>query len=261
MKYPFDTTEIDNVSIADIHEHYLPIKHINKIELTFMVPCMNEELHVTNVLRTLVYVAYKLGFTYEIIVINDDSTDKTRERVLEFTRMFPNFNIRLIQNEQRQGVAQNFKMGAHIGKGRYYRMVNGDNVEPVETHKAIYSQLGKADLLIPDYGTILNRKSSRTVISRTFTFVVNLVSGLRLNYYNGCPVFQREDIINHIVPTSGLGFSAEMVTKLIWLDRSYRRINLVGYDQEGSTALTFRNFTSVALSIVRIWFRRLGFIK
>jgi len=257
VKYPFATSYIDNQSLSDAHATFDQKIDEPTIKISFVVPCLNEEEHILAVLKTLIIASKECKLSYEIIVVDDNSADKSVSIIRSFTEKFPKFPIRLVENKTRKGVASNFFYASEIGRGKYFRMVNGDNVEPFTTHKAIYRAIGKADLLVPDYHTILNRKVIRSVISKSYTFLVNLASGLTLNYYNGCPVYLREDIFRYSVKTKGLGFSAEMVTKLILSGRTYHRIPLVGYDQEGSTALTLNNFFSVGVSLTRIFYRRI----
>lgn len=258
VKYPFSTDYIDKQSLQNVHSSFSSRENKRNIQVTFMVPCLNEEDHILSVLKTLIVTMKECDLSYEIIVIDDNSADGTIKKIHYFKKRYPNFPIKVVRNTERRGVASNFFHGSKIGRGLYYRMVNGDNVEPFKTHLKIYKAIGSAELLIPDYHTILNRKLFRSIISKCFTMLVNKASGLHLDYYNGCPVYLREDICNHSVKTSGLGFSAEMITKLIMLGRSYHRIPLVGYDQEGSTALTVKNFVSVGYSLINIIRRRLN---
>jgi hypothetical protein len=59
------------------------------------------------------------------------------------------------------------------------------------------------------------------------------------------------------VETSGFGFQAEFLTRLLALGRSCRQLPLVADDREGSTALSFRNLVSVGHSFLNIGLRRL----
>jgi hypothetical protein len=84
------------------------------------------------------------------------------------------------------------------------------------------------------------------------------VSGRRLHYYNGLPLFRRRDVTRFHVEATGLGYQAEFLLRLLQEGRSYIEIPLVASDREGSVSLDFRNFVSVGYSIFRIAIRRVG---
>lgn len=54
--------------------------------LTFVVPAYNEETNVENVVKRLLAVGEKLGHAFEVIPVNDGSTDSTGARLDELAR-------------------------------------------------------------------------------------------------------------------------------------------------------------------------------
>jgi glycosyltransferase involved in cell wall biosynthesis len=226
-------------------------------KISVFIPCLDEEDNVAGALDKVFTAADEVGITCEAVVFDDGSTDRTSEVVEKYRRDHPQRAIVLVRHEKPIGVASNFIDGAFIATGEYYRMVCGDNIEPLETHKAIFSAIGTADIVVPAYRQILNRRPHRVVISKLFTFLVNRISGNRIGYYNGGPVFRRRDVMRYHVETSGFGFQAEFLTRLLALGRTCRQLPLVADDREGSTALSFRNLVSVGHSFLNIGLRRL----
>jgi dolichol-phosphate mannosyltransferase len=53
---------------------------MTQIELSFVVPAYNEEENIENTLGAIDEVIMHKNFTYEIVVVNDGSADKTLER-------------------------------------------------------------------------------------------------------------------------------------------------------------------------------------
>ena len=72
----------------------------------------------------------------ELIVVDDHSTDATAQRVEEFRAAHPEVDLTLVRKERRQGLARNYVDGAFLGRGKYYKIVNGDNAEPKESIRA-----------------------------------------------------------------------------------------------------------------------------
>lgn len=227
------------------------------IDVSFFVPCYNEERNVTGTIEKIVEAATSLGLTYEILVFDDCSSDRTIEVVTAYRQAHPGVNLRIFANAINVGVARNFIEGAFQGKGTYYRLVCGDDVEPVETLRAILEQAGRADLVIPYHSKVIGRSLHRRLISRLYTILVNLASGRRLHYYNGLPLYRRRDVMRFHVEATGLGYQAEFLLRLLQEGRSFIEIPLVASDRGGSTSLNLRNFVSVGYSIFKIFARRL----
>jgi glycosyltransferase involved in cell wall biosynthesis len=227
------------------------------VDITIFIPCLNEEENVVDAMSMVFQAADRTGVICEIIVFDDDSKDRTADVVRQFQRDNPHRMVTLVKNRPGQGVAHNFVEGAFLGFGKYYRMVCGDNIEPLETHVTIFDMLGTTEIIIPSYTQILNRPLHRKIISKLYTFLVNRISGNRLSYYNGGAVFLRYDVMRYHVDTTGFGFQAEFLTRLMLLRRSYREIFLIAYDREGSTAINIKNVVSVLHSFMTIGLRRL----
>ena len=228
----------------------------SELEITFFVPCYNEEENVRGALDKLAKVAATLGLSHEILVFDDCSTDRTVEVVRAYQCEHPAMPIRLFAREVHYGVAQNFVEGAFQGRGRYYRLVCGDDIEPIDLHLALARRIGEADMIIPYFTRIENRQFYRHVISRLYTLLVNLGSGNSLQYYNGCPIYRRFDIVRYHVETTGFGYQAEFLTRLLCEARTFVEVPLVSFDRTGSASLNWRNFLSVAHSLLKITLRR-----
>jgi len=230
------------------------------VEVSFLVPCLNEEATVIGTIETIMNAVSRVGCSYEILVFDDGSRDNTAGVVETFQATQPLAPIRLIRNKVNRGLAYNFVEGAFCARGRYYRAVPGDNVEPAETIEQIVRARGAADVIVPHFVEIRNRPLRRTVISKLYTCLVNLASGNRLAYYNGNPLYLRAHVMRFHVECSGFGYQAEFLTRLISEGATYKEIPLVAYDREGSAAISVKNLLSVAHSLMTIALRRLRIV-
>lgn len=140
------------------------------------------------------------------------------------------------------GVARNFFEGAFQGEGEYYRLICGDDIEPLETHLKVRERKGDAAIVVPYSTRIEGRPAHRHVISRLYTALVNAASGYPLRYYDGCPLYRRADVVRFHVEATGFGYQAEFLTRLLHEGRSYVELALSSIDRQGSGALSLRNF-------------------
>ena len=90
------------------------------IELSVVIPVMNEEENIPPLLDA-VHNAL-INFDYEIILVDDDSTDGTRKKILEYA------NDRVVLVELRKNYGQSTAMTAGIdhARGAYIAMLDGD---------------------------------------------------------------------------------------------------------------------------------------
>lgn len=225
--------------------------------MSFIVTCYNEENNVIGAIEKVHEAARRLNVSHEILVFDDASKDGTSRVVKEYMQKFPAVPVHLHQNQKNKGVAYNFVEGAFQGKGDYCRLICGDNIEPLETHLALLSKIGKADIIIPYYRVIVGRTLLRHCISGGFTRVVNFISGFKVKYYNGCPIFKRQDVMRWHVEATGLGYQAELIIRLLRQGKSYFEAIVDGFDREGSVSFRMRNVLSVCHSLVKIFLSRL----
>jgi hypothetical protein len=172
----------------------------------------------------------------------------------------PEDPVLLVCREVNQGLAHNFVDAAFLGTGRYYRLVNGDNVESSRQIATILSHVGKADMIIPTHEQTGSRTLFRRVLSRLFTHIVNAISGYRINYYNGCTVHLRYDVMRWHSDSQGFDFQADFITKLLDKGRTFLEVSTVCGEREfgDSKALTHKNLSSSVRFFINLFIRRLN---
>ncbi|HEV3258116.1 MAG TPA: glycosyltransferase family 2 protein, partial [Gemmataceae bacterium] len=226
---------------------YRSVEQYAELDLTLFVACYNEEPNIAGTLDAIQEAMKDLPLTYEIIVVDDASRDGSVEVVKEYQRRNSSVPLTLVENPTNRGLAHNFAEAAFLGRGRYYKLVCGDNVDSRETLINILQHLGTADLLVPYHERCEGRTRFRLFLSRSYTGLVNLLSGYSLVYYNGCGVFRRADVMRWHSRTSGFGFQAELVISLLDKGASYLQVPIVGRERQAgsSSALKLRNWLSV----------------
>lgn len=230
------------------------------VDITIFVSCYNESEFIVDTLDTIVAAFAQTSLSYEIIVIDDVSKDNSVALVETYIATHPHLNIVLRKNGRNRGLAQNYVDGAFLGKGRYYRLICGDNAEPIDTITTVLGEVGKADMLLPYYVTAEGKSWFRRTLSGTYSKIVNVLSGHRIHYYNGLAIHDRYNVMRWHPITRGFGFQAEIVCMLLAEGASYREIPVRTVELKGgkSRALTIKNWLSVTHTLVNIVARRLS---
>ena len=145
---------------------------MEKITLSIFVPCFNEEDNIADTLNNIKEGAQNIS--YEVLVADDGSKDKSIEMVEKFKKINPNINIKIFHNESNKGIGFNYYATTNKALGEYYMMVNGDAVDPPSEIKKIISNIGKADMVL----TYLNDKRGifRRIVSKMFVILINLIT-------------------------------------------------------------------------------------
>ncbi len=92
---------------------------------TAIVPAYNEEKSIQGTLQSLVNLEYPAE-KMEIIVVNDGSTDQTKEIVEQFIQEHPSRNIILL-NQENKGKANAMNKGLAIAKGEFFACLDADS--------------------------------------------------------------------------------------------------------------------------------------
>lgn len=230
------------------------------IDLTIFVSCYNEAPYIVATLDTVCDAAREVGLSYEIIVVDDRSKDHSRELVAAYIASHPDERIALRANRINRGLAQNYLDAAFLGRGKYYRLICGDNAEPKTSIVAVLRAIGQADIIVPYYVSSEGKSLMRRIISGTYTALVNFVTGNRIHYYNGLAVHLRHNVLRWHSNTRGFGFQADILCLLLDQGFSYKEVPIITIEQRDgkSNALNIRNLLSVGHTLVEIASRRIA---
>lgn len=91
--------------------------------LSVVIPMLNEEENVASLVAEI-QAAATLCPIHEIVLVDDGSTDKTAEKILELKKQDP--RIRLIRHDTRSGQSAGLRTGIRAAKGPVVVTLDGD---------------------------------------------------------------------------------------------------------------------------------------
>lgn len=150
--------------------------------VSFVVPVLNEEGTVTELSRRISSVMAGLGVPYELIFVDDGSTDYTtatlaalassddRIKVLEFRRNF--------------GKSAALDAGFHVARGDVVVTMDADLQDDPDEIPHFLEKLGEGYDLVSGWKQKRHDPLSKTLPSRLFNCVVRRASGLKLHDFN-----------------------------------------------------------------------------
>jgi glycosyltransferase involved in cell wall biosynthesis len=210
--------------------------------LSIIIPAYNESENIVatldNVTRALEPLE-SMSVRHEILVIDDGSSDATAALVTANLNRFP--AVRLLINERNMGFGWSYRRGVDAASLDHIVMVHGDNAWGHETLREFFSKVGDADVIVgytrDMWGT---RTLTRTLISKGYTFVVNLITRRRLRYYNGLQIHPAEVLKSLKIQSSGYGFQSEVLVKSLRRARTVVEVPMDLIEREKGESKAFR---------------------
>jgi len=92
--------------------------------LSIIMPVFNEHEHIAFALESI--LMQDVDFLYEIIVVDDASTDGTAAIVASYQKAFPHV-IRYHENPENKGNAYSFWQGLTLSRGEFFQVLDGDD--------------------------------------------------------------------------------------------------------------------------------------
>ena len=99
-------------------------------ELTFVIPCLNEELNVAAAIRAVGSEAKRLQRSHEVIVVDDGSRDLTVAAALTTIIEHP---VRILVFSRRFGKEQAIAAGLRVARGRAAVVIDADLQEDIRS--------------------------------------------------------------------------------------------------------------------------------
>jgi dolichol-phosphate mannosyltransferase len=214
--------------------------------ISIVIPALNEEVVVEGVVRDLAKQVAASFTDYEIILIDDGSTDKTGDIMDKLATELP--NVRAIRNPQNIGLGSSYQRGLAEARCEYLMMLCGDGGMPAASLPPIFAAVGSADIVLPFITNLKQIKSRvRYFTSRTYTNLLNLLFGQKIKYYNGLPV-HRVDLLRQLrINSSGFGFQGEILTKLLKSGCSMTEVGVLGAEMtKNSSAVRLKGLINIA---------------
>ena len=193
-----------------------------KVRLSVLLPSYNEESAIRGVLEEIVTALASLPMPYEILVVDDASTDRTAERAEEFAQSCDGCVVKVIRRPERRGAGAARKTGIRHARGEIVVMLDADGSYPANAilellrYFPAYDQVNGART--SEQGTLpWLRRPAKWLIRKLACYL----TGHAIPDLNtGLKAFKREEMLRWlwVVPD---GFSCVTTMTLAFLTNGY----------------------------------------
>ena len=168
------------------------------MDISVVVPLYNEEESLPELVSWIHSVMKENGFSYEILLVDDGSTDYSWSVIEELHESYP--SIRGIRFQKNYGKSAALHVGFQNSRGKVVITMDADLQDSPEEIPGLYQMIieEKYDLVS---GWKKNRKDplSKTIPSKFYNFITRKVSGINnLHDFNCGLKAYRSDVIKNI---------------------------------------------------------------
>lgn len=185
--------------------------------VSIVIPAYNEEDGIRSTLEKLLLVNQKRG--WEIIVVNDGSTDNTRD-IIENIK-----GINVIHHPYNRGYGSALKTGIRHAKGNLVVFFDGDGQHNPEEIEKLLNNFKNYDMLVGERGKDSHkdwiRKPGKLILSK----VANYLTGRKIPDLNSGFRLVKKDIIKSLIHLFPDGFSFSTTATIAFMNMGYN----VGY--------------------------------
>ena len=134
---------------------------------SIVIPAFNERARIPATLRSVVDCVRTRGWSAEVIVVNDGSTDETAQLVSEFSEHAP--EVRLIENPRNCGKGYSVRSGILHALGEVVMFTDADLSSPIEEAERLFAAIAQgADIAIGSRWLASSRQTHRQPLYRQF---------------------------------------------------------------------------------------------
>ncbi len=217
----------------------------NKMSLSVIMTALNEEENILAAIDSTLNSFEVFSINGEIVVVNDGSTDQTRELVKEAIK--ENKHIRLIEHKAPQGIGASFWDGVDNAHGEIVVLLPGDNENnPVEILRYC-KLLEHVDIVIPFVFNKEVRPFLRNILSFIYRFIINATFLVNFNYTNGTILYRKIVLRKLKYRSNGFFFQTDILIRLIKRNYLFAEVpyKLSKRETGKSKAISFPSFLQV----------------
>lgn len=152
------------------------------MDLSVVIPAFNESSRLGASLQKVVDYLGRTGLSYEVLVVDDGSSDNTSEVAEAFTAQ----GVQVLRQEVNRGKGAVLKVGALTSRGDEVLLVDADLSTPIEDLEKLRPRLADAPVVLGSRavaGARITRRQPihREMMGRTFNLIIRMlgVRGLR----------------------------------------------------------------------------------
>lgn len=206
---------------------------MEKISISVFFPCYNEEKNIGKLLSKTIQFLPTIASDYEIIVVDDGSSDATSEISQNFSR--ENLKVKVIRHETNMGYGVALRTGFENCKKEYIFFTDGDNQFDIKEITKLLPYVRDFDIVA---GFRIKRKDNfiRRISEFSFNRLVRILFGLKIKDINCAFKLYKKEVIKKIKLQSSWGFiNSELLIHAKKMGFTIKQVGVTHYPRQWGT--------------------------
>jgi len=176
-------------------------------------PAYNDGGTIASMVLSAILVLQSLTDDYEVIVVNDGSSDYTKEILDELERQYD--SVRIVHHEKNKGYGGALRTGFSEASKEFIFYTDGDAQYDVRDLPGLWKEMGDGIDMVQGYKIGRSDPLHRVIIGRIYHWMANLAFGLHLKDVDCDFRLMRRSIFDrvHLKSDSGV-ICVEMMKKI-----------------------------------------------
>ena len=227
--------------VLEAHEHEL------ERAVTIVIPAFNEAGHVAEQIRAVQAVMRDTGWEFEIVVVDDGSTDGTAERAIVT-------GARVLRHRRNRGYGAALKRGIAVARYDWILITDADGTYPAEAIPALLQAAPGNDMVV---GARTGKRVKIPWVRRLPKWILqrlaSYLAGQRLPDINSGLRIMRRDLVEryHLLLPSGFSFTTTITLAAACNDHQVDHVVIDYHPRLGTSKIRPRHFYDFTLLILR----------
>jgi glycosyltransferase involved in cell wall biosynthesis len=223
------------------------------LDISVVVPLYNEEESLPELTAWIDRVMQQHHFSYEVVLVDDGSTDRSWEVVQELHKANP--RIRGISFRRNYGKSAALNVGFEATKGRVVITMDADLQDSPEEIPELYRRIREEKLdLISGWKKKRYDPISKTIPTKLFNWATRKLSGIYLHDFNCGLKAYRHEVVKNIEVYGEMHRYIPVIAKWAGFKRIGEQVVQHQARKYGKTKFGFERFINGFLDLLSITF-------
>ena len=224
------------------------------MNISIVIPLLNEEGSLEELYHWIAKVMRSNGFLYEIIFIDDGSTDGSWEQIEKLTGAHD--EVKAIRFQKNFGKSQALHAGFMLAQGEVVITMDADLQDNPEEIPDLYRMVmeGRYDLVSGWKKKRFDAKLTKNFPSKLFNFAARKTSGLKLHDFNCGLKAYRSEVVKTIEVTGEMHRYIPVLAKNAGFANIGEKVVQHQARKYGATKFGAERFVRGFLDLITIWF-------
>ena len=224
------------------------------MNISIVIPLLNEEESLKELHHWIATVMQSNGFLYELIFIDDGSTDGSWKVIEQLSK--ENSNVRGVRFLKNFGKSQALHAGFALASGEVIITMDADLQDNPEEIPELYNMITKQnyDLVSGWKKKRYDSVVSKNLPSKLFNFAARKTSGVKLHDFNCGLKAYKNEVVKSIEVTGEMHRYIPVLAKNAGFSNIGEKVVLHQARKYGATKFGMERFIRGFLDLITIWF-------